>query len=113
MADPYHLGGDGPFTAEQETIYDLPRFRAVFADRQMGILSRFMAPRDFRSTLAPFQLLLRTIPFRPEQGVELLFCDCMPHLLNLYLSLPQAGAEPKQVRRMRARGLGQRPGRSR
>jgi CRP-like cAMP-binding protein/predicted GNAT family N-acyltransferase len=83
----YHLGQDGPFSPEEEAIYDLPRFRSVASDRQMATLSRFNAIKDFRSTLVPFELLLRSIPFTPDKEIELLFCDCQPHLLNLYTRL--------------------------
>ena len=83
----YHLGQDGPFSPEDEQVYDLARFRAAVPDRQMAILSRFCALPEYRAMLVPFQLLLRSIPFTPDKPVELLFCDCQPHLLNLYTRL--------------------------
>jgi predicted GNAT family N-acyltransferase len=83
----YHVGRDGPFSAEDEEIYDLRRFRDVVPDEKMAVLSRFCALPEYRPLLVPFKLLLQSLPFSPEEGVELLFCDCQPHLLNLYTRL--------------------------
>jgi hypothetical protein len=83
----YHVGRDGPFSTEDDEIYDLPRFRGVVPDEKMAILSRFCALPEYRPLLVPFKLLLQSLPFSPEEGVELLFCDCQPHLLNLYTRL--------------------------
>jgi hypothetical protein len=83
----YHVGKDGPFAPEDEAIYDLGRFRSVVPDENMAILSRFCALPEYRPLLVPFKLLLQSLPFTPDDGVELLFCDCQPHLLNLYTRL--------------------------
>jgi predicted GNAT family N-acyltransferase len=97
----YHLGKDGPFSAEDERIYDLPRFRGAVRDDQMAVLSRFCALPEYRPLLVPFKLLVQSLPLGPDgrpdgeagrgspypSGVELLFCDCQPHLVNLYARL--------------------------
>jgi predicted GNAT family N-acyltransferase len=94
----YHVGSDGPFSAEDEAIYDLARFRRVVPDARMAILSRFCALPEYRPLLVPFKLLLQSMPLTPassaraagdavDPGVELLFCDCQPHLVNLYARL--------------------------
>jgi hypothetical protein len=79
----YHVGRDGKFSSEDEAIYDLARFRPVVPCEKMAILSRFCALPEYRPLLVPFKLLLQSLPFAAEEGVELLFCDCQPHFLNL------------------------------
>jgi CRP-like cAMP-binding protein/predicted GNAT family N-acyltransferase len=82
----YHLEQDEALSDEENAIYDLPKFRNVVGD-QLAILSRFNVHKDFRYSHVPADLLQKTIPFAEGDGVELLFCTCMPHLLNLYFKL--------------------------
>jgi hypothetical protein len=35
----------------------------------------------------PFDLIVESTRFQIERGVKLTFCDCQPHLLNLYMRL--------------------------
>lgn len=82
-----HWGGDAPFPLEFNKTYDLPRFESVVSPDQMVIFTRFMVRKQFRGTLLPFQLLGAIAQFSLEKGVRLSFCDCQPHLLNLYTRL--------------------------
>ena len=80
----YHLEQDEVLSTEEDAIYNLPKFRNVVGD-QIAILSRFNVHKDYRYSHVPAELLQNTLPF--DDGVELIFCTCMPHLLNLYFKL--------------------------
>ena len=82
-----HWGGDAPFPAEFDETYDLKRFESVVSPDQMVIFTRFMVRKQFRGTMLPFQLLGAIAKFSLEHNVRLSFCDCQPHLLNLYTRL--------------------------
>ncbi|HEY3352114.1 MAG TPA: GNAT family N-acetyltransferase [Polyangia bacterium] len=78
------LGADGPFTAETEQTYDLGRFAGVAAPAEMAVLTRLMARPEHRAGFVPFALMAAAAELAVRQGVQLFFCDCQPHLLNLY-----------------------------
>jgi CRP-like cAMP-binding protein len=80
----YHIGG--PFSHEDRAVYDLDRFMDVVSGDKFAILSRFCAHAEYRQSI-PMHLLLASLPFTKEDGVELLFCDCQPHLVSLYQRL--------------------------
>lgn len=82
-----HWGGDAPFPAEFYETYDLARFESVVSSDQMVVFTRFMARKQYRGTLLPFQLLGAIAQFSLDKNVRLSFCDCQPHLLNLYTRL--------------------------
>lgn len=82
-----HWGGDAPFPEEFNETYDLSRFEPVVSPDQMVIFTRFMVRKQFRGSLLPFQLLGTIAQFSLEKDVRLSFCDCQPHLLNLYTRL--------------------------
>jgi predicted GNAT family N-acyltransferase len=82
-----HWGGDAPFPVEFNETYDVNRFESVVPPDQMVIFTRFMVRNQFRGTLLPFQLLGAIAQFSLEKKVRLSFCDCQPHLLNLYTRL--------------------------
>ncbi|VAW38148.1 hypothetical protein MNBD_CHLOROFLEXI01-319 [hydrothermal vent metagenome] len=82
-----HWGGDTPFPAEFNETYDLSRFESIVSPDQMVILTQFMVSKQFRGTLLPFQLLGASAQFSLDNKVQLSFCDCRPHLLNLYTRL--------------------------
>ncbi len=82
-----HWGGDAPFPLEFNETYDLSRFESVVSPDQMVIFSRLMVRKQFRGTLLPFQLLGAIAQFSLDKKAQLSFCDCQPHLLNLYTRL--------------------------
>lgn len=80
-------GGDGIFNAKIEEAYDLSRFSSVVNNEEIVVFDRFMVKPEYRGTHVPFQLLAAISMFSLEKKAQLAFCNCQPHLLNLYLSL--------------------------
>ncbi len=80
-------GDDAPFGSKVEEIYQLSRFSSVVSDNQVVVFDRFVIKAEYRGTHVAFQLLTAITMFSLEKNVQLAFCDCQPHLLNLYLSL--------------------------
>jgi predicted GNAT family N-acyltransferase len=82
-----HWGGRAPFPTEFYETYDLERFQTAATPEQMVIFTRFMVRKQYRGTMLPFQLLGAIAQYSLERKVRLSFCDCQPHLLNLYTRL--------------------------
>ncbi len=82
-----HWGGDAPFPEEFYETYELARFETAVAPDQMAIFTRFMVRKQYRGTLLPFQLFGAIAQFSLDHHIRLSFCDCQPHLLNLYTRL--------------------------
>ncbi|WP_224249249.1 cyclic nucleotide-binding domain-containing protein [Hyalangium gracile] len=82
-----HLGSDGAIPPPLAERFALERFLPLVPQESLSVVGRFMVRRDMRGTAVPFRLIHESIGFLLEQGMELAFCDCQPHLLNLYLSL--------------------------
>lgn len=82
-----HWGGTAPFAEEFYETYDLDRFESVVSPDQMVVFTRFMVRKQYRGTLLPFQLLGAIAQYSLDKKVRLSFCDCQPHLLNLYTRL--------------------------
>ncbi len=80
-------GADVPFSEEAMTTYEFQRFLPVVPREQIIIFSRFMTRPDYRSTGLSFQLLSAMFAFFVEHGLQLVFCDCRPHLINSYMRL--------------------------
>src|SRR5262245_43244949 len=78
-----NFGADGGFPDEFVETYDLPRFRGVVGDDRMAVLTRYLVRSDQRGGPLALQLLVEAGRKQLERGVELSFCDCQPHLLNL------------------------------
>jgi predicted GNAT family N-acyltransferase len=82
-----HWGADAPFPPEFYETYDLARFEPVVPAEKMMIFTRFMVRKQYRGTMLPFQLLTAVAESSLSKKAQLSFCDCRPHLLNLYLNL--------------------------
>ncbi len=82
-----HLGQLDPIPEALVARFALERFTPMVPREQQCVVGRFMVRRDMRGTAVPFQLIHESIRFQLERGLELAFCDCQPHLLNLYTSL--------------------------
>ncbi len=80
-------GGDGSLAPKFYKYFDLSRFSSVVPDSQIIVFDRFVVSPQYRGTQVPFQLLAATSIFSLEHDVQLAFCSCNPHLLNLYLGL--------------------------
>jgi predicted GNAT family N-acyltransferase len=80
-------GADAPFTKEIMATYDIQRFLPTIPMGQMIIFSRFMIRPDYRKQGVSFQFLAAMFNFFLENGLQLAFCDCRPHLINSYVRL--------------------------
>ncbi len=80
-------GADAPFTEEIMTAYEIQRFLPTVPMDQMIIFSRFMTRSDYRHKGISFQFLAAMFTFFLENGLQLAFCDCRPHLINSYVRL--------------------------
>ncbi|MBN1208335.1 MAG: cyclic nucleotide-binding domain-containing protein [Myxococcaceae bacterium] len=82
-----HLGSEGALPESLVTRFGLERFLGLVPRERLCVVGRFMVRSDMRGTSVPYRLIQESIRFQLEQGLELAFCDCQPHLLNLYMSL--------------------------
>lgn len=81
------LEAEGALPEPTASRFALERFRPLVSPEQLCVVGRFMVRRDMRGTAVPYRLIQESIRFQLERGQELAFCDCQPHLLNLYMSL--------------------------
>ena len=80
-------GGVGPFPPALADHLDFSRFEPVIPRDQMAINVRLAVQPEFRNTLVPFLLIAEAARHQARHGIKLGFCDCQPHLLNLYTNL--------------------------
>lgn len=80
-------GGDGPLAAKLYKYFKLSRFSSVVVEDHIIVFDRFVVKPQCRGTQVPFQLLAAIAIFSLDHHVQLAFCSCNPHLLNLYLGL--------------------------
>ncbi len=80
-------GGDAPICDRQVKQYDLARFLKDIPCEQMIVGERFMVVRSQRGTDLIFRLFQTYLKFVNDNRVQLMFGDCEPHLLNLYLGM--------------------------
>jgi predicted GNAT family N-acyltransferase len=78
------FGADGPFSSEFLDTYGIDAFLPVVPREAMLVLTRFIVRKAQRGTAIPFDLIAETARIAASRGVELAFCDCQPHLINLY-----------------------------
>lgn len=81
------LGADISFSDETRETYDLARFSGVVDERDMLVGTRLLVRSQYRGGLLAFQLLWRGFEFAAERGVELIVCNCEPHLVGRYEKL--------------------------
>ena len=82
-----YWGGDGDFPETYHKNFDLERFLSVTTNEQIVVFDRFVVKPKYRGTHVPYQLLAAISSFSLDNKVQLAFCACKPHLLNLYLKL--------------------------
>jgi hypothetical protein len=81
------VGDAGPFPPHFEHGFDVARFLPELPRAKMAINIRFLVRQKFRSSVLPLRMMVESGLFLLGQDVDLVFCDCQPHLLNLYGSL--------------------------
>jgi GNAT superfamily N-acetyltransferase len=80
-------GGDAAFTQRHIDQYQLAPFLERTDGKNIIIGERLHVHPDYRGTDILFRMFTRALEFVIEHDIELIFGDCEPHLLNLYMSL--------------------------
>ncbi len=80
-------GGDAPLPQRMIDQYGLAPFLAELPAAAIAVGERGMVRPRLRGTDLLLQLMGAGLRFANEHRIQLLFGDCEPHLLNLYLSL--------------------------
>ena len=78
-------GGDTDFNQRMIDQYDLEPFLQSVPREQMIVGERFMVTPDQRGSDVIFKLFQTYLQLVNEKRIQLIFGDCEPHLLNLYL----------------------------
>jgi N-acyl-L-homoserine lactone synthetase len=81
------FGVDGPFSAEFLQTYAMDAFFPVVAREEMAVVTRFTVREAHRGTVTPFQLIVEAARIALKRNVELVFCDCQPHLMSQWSGL--------------------------
>lgn len=80
-------GGDTAFPPRMIEQYHLAPFLAEVPREQIVVGERFMVAPHLRGADLIFRLFRTYLEFVNEQRIQLVFGDCEPHLLNLYLGM--------------------------
>ncbi len=80
-------GGDAPFTKRHIEQYSLQPVLDRVPAEQMIVGERFMISKHLRGSNLLFRMFCRYLEFCNEHRIQLVFGDCEPHLLNLYMGL--------------------------
>jgi GNAT superfamily N-acetyltransferase len=75
------------FEPKDREIYDLARFSGVVPRERMCLFTRLLVLPEYRGGLVPFRLIEASAEYVRDNGIELAFLYCEPHLLNLYLGI--------------------------
>lgn len=82
-------GGDGPMPQRMVDQYSLAPFLAELPASAIAVGERAMVRPHLRGTDLLLKLMGTGMRFANENRIQLVFGDCEPHLLNLYLGLGQ------------------------
>ena len=82
-------GGDGPLPQRMIDQYGLAPFLAEVPASAIAVGERAMVRPHLRGTDLLLKLMCQGMHFANEHRIQLVFGDCEPHLLNLYLGLGQ------------------------
>ena len=80
-------GGDSPLPDRHINQYALERFLEKIPREQIIVGERFMVSPTLRGSDLIFQLFRTYLSFVNDNRIQLVFGDCEPHLLNLYLGM--------------------------
>jgi hypothetical protein len=78
------FGADGPFSAEFLQTYAMDAFFPVVAREAMAVVTRFTVREGHRGTATAFQLVVEAARIAVKRNIELVFCDCQPHLVAVW-----------------------------
>ena len=82
-------GGDAPLPQRMIDQYGLAPFLAELPASAIGVGERAMVRPHLRGTDLLLKLMGTGMQFANDNRIQLVFGDCEPHLLNLYLGLGQ------------------------
>jgi CRP-like cAMP-binding protein len=82
-------GGDGPLPQRMINQYGLAPFLAELPAAAIAVGERAMVRPHLRGTDLLLKMMGAGMHFANENRIQLVFGDCEPHLLNLYLGLGQ------------------------
>jgi hypothetical protein len=82
-------GGDGAFPQRMIDQYGLAPFLEELPADAIAVGERAMVRPHLRGTDLLFKIMIAGRDWISERRIQLIFGDCEPHLLNLYLSLGQ------------------------
>jgi predicted GNAT family N-acyltransferase len=77
-------GGQSVFSAGEIAAYGLDRLEGIVSPDTVATVDRFMVTPEHRGGGPAAMLMMRITQIGLEQGVQVAFCDCEPHLVNLY-----------------------------
>lgn len=78
---------DTPFPAFYQRVLGVDDFREVTPPERWAVLSRLLVKPGQRGGTVALTLVGAMIEHLLRRGIDLLFADCQPHLLGLYLRL--------------------------
>ena len=82
-------GGQAPIPQRMIDQYSLAPFLAELPASAIAVGERAMVRPHLRGTDLLLKMMISGIGFANENRIQLIFGDCEPHLLNLYLGLGQ------------------------
>jgi CRP-like cAMP-binding protein len=80
-------GGDGPFPQRMIDQYSLAPFLEELPADAIAVGERAMVRPPLRGTDLLHRMMIAGMDWVAERRIQLIFGDCEPHLLNLYLGL--------------------------
>ncbi len=80
-------GGDTEFSARHVEQYGLAPFLDQIPREQVVLGERFMVTTEQRGTDLVFRMFKQYLDFVADKRIQLMFGDCEPHLLNLYVGM--------------------------
>jgi len=90
-------GGDAPLPQRMIEQYGLAPFLAELPAETIAVAERGMVAARLRGSDLFLRLVGATLHFENDRRIELVFGDCEPHLLNLYLGLGYRTYSKKNV----------------
>lgn len=80
-------GSVAPMAEGLKAIYDLERFAGIIPEEKMSAFIRLVVKKELRSTSLPFRMMAAGGEKGIDNGAELFFCTCQPHLIKMYQRL--------------------------
>ena len=79
-----NVGTLGPFSDEHRETFDLDKFVGLAGAERIAVLSRYIAAPHLRGGAVTGGLMAHAAQYGIAHGMDIVFCDCEPHLVDLY-----------------------------